>query len=227
MHPEDRVLVAIMNNRRDFDRVTDQGWYRIPVKHAPPATQEAEILAFYFTKAFGEERWAIHWYAPVRGHELVRRRELLPKEPDHPRADQVYYKLQLGPLEQLEPPIISLRWRRITFIETTWDRFQMAQEINELYASGADGLFVTLKEMGLVPEREFPVRKADVEYVVDLAIPCRDGTLAIALDDRPAPDTALSFSSGDVPAGSLDAVIQAIERLGGALSSPDSTGRSP
>jgi hypothetical protein len=89
---------------------------------------------------------------------MVRRRDLLPDEADHPRADAAYYKLQLGPLERLDPPIISLRWRRITF-ETTWDRFHKAQEINELYASGADGLFVTLKEMGLAPEREVPLPK--------------------------------------------------------------------
>jgi hypothetical protein len=46
--------------------------------------------------------------------------------------------------------------QRVTFIEATWDRFQAAQEINELYTSGADGLFVTLKELGIDPEREVP-----------------------------------------------------------------------
>jgi hypothetical protein len=218
MHPEDRVLVAVMNNRRDFDRVRDEGWYRIPAKRAPQTAPHSEYVAFYFTKAFGEERWAIHWYAPVRGHELARRRDLLPDEPDHPRADQAYYVLQLGPLERLEPPIISLRWRRITFIETTWDRFQMAQEINELYASGADGLFVTLKDMGLAPERELPLREADVEYVVDLAIPCRDGTVTIVLDDRPGPPGALRLGSEDLSRESLKAVLEAVERLGGVQS---------
>ncbi len=87
MHPEDRVLVAIMNNRRDFGRLRDRGWYRIPVKHAPPTTDESDYAAF-FTRAFGNERWAIHCCAPVRGHELARRRDLLPDEVDHPHADQ-------------------------------------------------------------------------------------------------------------------------------------------
>jgi hypothetical protein len=40
---------------------------------------------------------------------MVRRRDLLPDEPDHPSADGAYYKLQLGLLERLDPPIISLR----------------------------------------------------------------------------------------------------------------------
>lgn len=145
-HPADRVLVAVMNNRRDFEIARDEGWYRIPAKHAPPSTTEAAVLAFYFTKAFGEEGWAIHWYAPVHGHELVRRRDLLPGEAGHPRADELYYKMQLGPLVRLEPPIPSLRWRRIAFIETTWDRFAAAREVRDLLAPGTDGRFVTLME---------------------------------------------------------------------------------
>ena len=100
MHPEDRVLVGVVNNLQDFERARDKGWYRVPVKHAPPSTTESHYLAFYFTKAFGEERWAIHWYAPIRGHELKRRSDLLPDEPDHPRAARAYYVLQLGPLER-------------------------------------------------------------------------------------------------------------------------------
>ena len=68
MYPEDRVLVAIMNNRRDFAIAHDQGWYRIPVKHAPEKAIEFEVLAFYFTKAFGDQKWAIHYWASSRGH---------------------------------------------------------------------------------------------------------------------------------------------------------------
>jgi hypothetical protein len=215
VHPEDRVLVAVVNNRRDFERVSDQGWYRVPVKHAPQSTDEAAYIAFYFTKAFGEERWAIHWYAPVRGHELKRRRDLLPEEPDHPRADHAYYVIQLGPLERLEPPIISLRWRRITFIETTWDRFQMAQEINELYASGADGLFVTLKDMGLAPERECPVRESGRDYIVDLAIPCQEGAVLINIGGRPAPRGAFRFESTPPGQDDLDRILALVGRLGG------------
>jgi hypothetical protein len=207
-HSSDRVLVAIMNNQRDFETVRDEGWYRIPQNRAPQSTTEAAALAFYFTKAFGDEKWSIRWYAPVRGHELVRRRDLLPDEHDHPRADEAYYKLQLGPLMQLELPIHSLRWRRITFIETSWDRFTAAEEINDLYASGADGLFVTLKDEGFWPEREFEIREGGVEYVVDLAIPCQDGTVTIATGDRPAPAGALRDPD-------LKTVRAAVERLGG------------
>ncbi len=209
-HSSDRVLVAIMNNRRDFETARDEGWYRVPQKHAPQSTTEAAVLAFYFTKAFGDEKWSVRWYGPVRGHELVRRRDLFPDQIDHPRADEVYYKLQLGPLMQLERPILSLRWRRITFIETSWDRLTAAEEVNDLYASGADGLYVTLKEAGFWPEREFEVRESGVEYTVDLAIPCQEGAVTIAVGDRPAPAGVLRDPDSQ-------AVRRAVERLGGAL----------
>ena len=214
-HPADRVLVAIMNNPRDFEIARDEGWYRIPAQRAPFSATEAAVLAFYFTKAFGEQKWSVRWYAPIRGHELVRRRDLFPEELDHPRAGEAYLKLQLGPLLALEHPIPSLRWRRITFIESSWDRFTAAEEVNDLYASGADGLYVTLKESGLFPEREFSLREGAAEYVVDLAIPCRQGIVAIALGDRAAPARALRDPAPD-------AVRRAAVELGGALPAGES-----
>jgi hypothetical protein len=202
-----------MNKRRDFDIARDEGWYRIPKRHAPESTTEAVVLAFYFTKAFGDEKWAIHYYAPVEGHELVRRRDLLPHQPNHPRAGEPYYKLQLGRLLKRDEPIPSLRWRRLTFIESTWDRFVAADEINDLYATGADGLYVTLKDENLHPEREFLFREGSNRYVVDMAIPCRQGTVCIATGDRPAPERALRDPEPD-------AVRRAVEALGGERSRP-------
>ncbi|MBN1955640.1 MAG: hypothetical protein JW900_11400 [Anaerolineae bacterium] len=210
---EDRVLIAVMNNRRDLEIARDQGWYRIPVNHAPPSVAEAVVLAFYFTRAFGDEKWAIHWYAAIRGHELVRRRDLLPAAPDHPRAEEPYYKLQISPLIRREPPIPSLRWRRITFLESSWDRFLAAEEINDLYVAGDDGLFVTLKEAGFWPEREFEVLEGGVAYTVDLAIPCQQGTLAIRLGDRPGPPTALRNPS-------LASIYRRVKELGGERRDP-------
>jgi hypothetical protein len=104
----------------------------------------------------------------------------------------------------------------ILFIETTWDRFTAAEEINDLYVSGADGLFVTLKDYGLYPEREFLVRDEGTEYVVDIAIPCREGTVTIATGDRPAPADALRLRSGQALRDSdPEAVRRAVARLGG------------
>lgn len=138
MYPEDRLLVAYVPTPRDFELILAQGWYRIPQKYTPKGLH-AEYIAFYFGRRFGDKKWAIHHFAANNGHELVQRIDLLPDEPDHPRAQEIYHKIQLGPVETLARPIISLHWRRILFIHTTWDRFQVAAEINDLLLDG-DGL---------------------------------------------------------------------------------------
>ena len=148
MYPEDRVLVAYVPTPTDFSIVEREGWYRIPMSAAPKGLY-AEYFAFYFGRAFGPQKWAVHAYASRLGHELMTRRDLFPAEATHPRAAELYYKVQLGPLQYLERPIISLHWHRVTFIHTTWDRFQTASELNDLFVDGdiyVDRTFAILKE---------------------------------------------------------------------------------
>jgi len=68
----------------------------------------------------------------VRGHELTTRAELFRDEPDHPRAHEEYYKIQLGPLQTLSSPILAGRWKRVTFLYTTGELFQRAETLNDL-----------------------------------------------------------------------------------------------
>ena len=148
MYPEDRVLIAYVPEPQDFERIQADGWYRIPVQYAPKGLY-AEYIAFYFGSKFGEQKWAIHYYARNLGHELTTRSALFPEQPDHERAGNLYYKVQLGPLVRRPEPIVSLRWHRVTFIHTTWDRFQDAAEINDLLLEGdsyVDRIYATLKE---------------------------------------------------------------------------------
>ena len=107
------------------------------------------MIAFYLAAPFGDERWAIHEYAEVRGHEMVRRVDLFPDEPEHARANELYYKMQLGPLMRLPRAIPSLKWRRLTFLQTTGDRLLNALDVNELVESaGKTARYVTLMEDG-------------------------------------------------------------------------------
>ncbi len=212
-HEADRVLVGVMTDTRDFQVARDEGWYRVPVRHAPESVMDAAVLAFYFTAAFEDEKWAIHWYAEVRGHELVLRRDLFPNAADHPHADHRYFKMQIGPLIRREPPIPSLRWRRISFISTSWDRFSAAEEVNDLYESGADGLYVTLKESGFFPEREYLIRDDAETYTADLVVPCQDGVVKIVCGGGPAPHDALRNPNADT-------IRREVARLGGPLMPP-------
>lgn len=148
MYPEDRVLVAYVPKPSDFAKIQEHGWYRVPQRHAPKGLY-AEYFAFYFGQRFGQQKWAIHYYARRLGHELVTRQQLFPQQAAHPRANDLYYKVQLAALKQLNRPIISLRWRRLTFLHTTWDRFQDAVEVNDLLIDGeeyVDRKYAVLRE---------------------------------------------------------------------------------
>ena len=150
------VLVAIMNNPRDFDIARDQHWYRIPVRRAPKRGVDAPILAFYQTKAFGEEKWSINYYAHTTRWEIVPRVQLLPEEARHPRADELYHKVHLGELRRLPCPIVSRKWRRIAFIVTHWGRLEQAREISELLHGSIweQRLWRALRKIGRLAEED-------------------------------------------------------------------------
>jgi hypothetical protein len=131
IHPTSLILVAIVNNPRDLEIARILGWYRIPLRTAPKVIA-VDYLAFYQTGAFGDEKWRIEYFAPVRGHELTTRAEILKTELDHPRAKEEYYKIQLGALERLPHPIIADTWRRITFLYTTGEYILEAKTVNDL-----------------------------------------------------------------------------------------------
>ena len=82
--------------------------------------------------AFGERGAQIEYIAPLRGHELTTRAELLRDEADHPRAREEYYKLQIGALEKLKSPITTEKWRRITFFYSTGEYILNARTLADL-----------------------------------------------------------------------------------------------
>ncbi len=137
MYPEDRVLVGVINRKRDFEKLQVEHWYRVPQGQAEQGIY-AEYIAFFFSRAFGELNGGIHFYARRTGIELVRRCDLLPEESTHPRAQALYYKVQVGELRCKTPPILNRGHRAISFIYTTWDRFVAAHDLADLYAE-ADG----------------------------------------------------------------------------------------
>jgi hypothetical protein len=131
IYPDDFVLVALLKYRSDLDIARTLGWYRIPLRSSP-RTVHVDVLAFYQGAVFEEQRWSVRYAARVQGHELRLRRELLQAEPDHPRADEPYYKIQLGPLFALPQPIPARRWRRFTFLYTSGQRLLSANDVRQL-----------------------------------------------------------------------------------------------
>lgn len=133
MKPGARVLVALMNNPRDLQIARAEGWYRIPEARAPKNLAGADYVAFYQTRMFGDEKWSIRHYGPIIGLDTMRRRDLLPDEPDHPRANEPYVRVHLGPLETLPQPIIGEKGRRILFVMTTGVQFITARRVEDLF----------------------------------------------------------------------------------------------
>ena len=131
LSPTDLILICLLPSPRDMEIARLFGWYRIPLRTAPKVVS-VDYLAFYQPSAFGARGSQIEFVAPVRGHELASRAELLRDEANHPRAHEEYYKIQLGALEKLSDPILAQKWKRLTFLYTTGEYLLQAKNLNDL-----------------------------------------------------------------------------------------------
>ncbi|MGE5072261.1 MAG: hypothetical protein ACM3MF_02450 [Anaerolineae bacterium] len=176
------VLVCVLPTPRDLEIARLLGWYRIPLRTAPKVVA-VDYLAFYQPSSFGDAAGRIECIAPVRGHELTTRGELLKDEAAHPRAREEYYKIQLGGLERLPRPIIADKWKRLTFLYTTGEYLQDAGTLNELVVQNEERavLWRSLRERAMnsqlyqagLPEEDIPpevliallgIKEAEAEY---------------------------------------------------------------
>jgi len=219
-------------------------WYRIPVRTAPADLEQIRWLAFYQTRVFGAEKWAVNYCARVLRVSVRKRLDLLPDEPLSAKAGDYYYRMDVDDLLRLARPIPSLRWRRIVFIPTTRERLCRAQEVNDLFCASPieDRLYEVMKASGLAPERQFPVRGDESSHMLDLAVFCREGNIDVECDGESyhtGPDKAeadrtrdnaltaagwrvLRFSGREIrsrPDDCLKTLQRTVRRLGGETDS--------
>jgi len=181
------VLVSIINNLGDFRILCEQSWYRIPtgsvekwlIRRWPP-----QWVAFYQTKVFDDEAYSVRHYAQVRNIRIVHRHELFPDEPPDPKQHNTYYQLLLEPLQTLPQPIFSHRMRRIVFILSTWEKFNSALEINDLYDESPleDLTWAEFKLLQIQAERQELVTVNKINYFLDFAVYCMAGKLDVETD---------------------------------------------
>lgn len=132
------ILIAVMPSKRDLDIARMLGWYRIPLKSAPKMLL-VDYIAFYQPKAVTKTEYGlVKVYAEARGHELVRRNDLFHDENDHPRAQEEYFKISLGELQSIDPPIVASEWKRLTFLYTTGRQFMGASTLNDLIVKSSE-----------------------------------------------------------------------------------------
>ncbi len=216
MFPEDRVLVGVINRKRDFQYARDEHWYRIPQSRLPRGAN-AEYLAFFLSRAFQAQNGGIHYYAEIKGLELVYRRDLMPEQANHPRANDIYYKMQLGDLVEKIPPVLNHDRRTISFIYTTWDRFVHAEQIRDLYSKAdyyVDRVYHALRSRGIQADRFWEAENREMGYAPQIRVLC-DGGAVIASTDQAVGDVFLDDSVEEDEI--LAAILARIANQGGPV----------
>jgi very-short-patch-repair endonuclease len=177
------VLVAFLPNKKDFAILQDQRWYRIPVA-SKPKRWPPKYLAFYQPKAFGDDAFKIRYFGLVKNIDIVTRREIFPNEIESEKSQKQYYRLWLESLQEREQSIPSRLPRKIVFVPTTWEKFMLAEQINDLFDDSPleDLLWRELKKLNISAERQWEVRTTTFNYQLDFAFFCHDGNLDVETD---------------------------------------------
>lgn len=176
------LLVAVLKNKGDLTILEQEGWYRIPVRNAPKRWPP-QWLAFYQGAKWNNER-GINYYAPVKEIRQATRDELFPDEKPNRKSNKLYYQIFVGSLQRIDPPIVSRRPRVIIFIPTTWQKFLLAYEINDLYDDSPleNLLWDSFKHHKIIAERQWRVQVQRRRYYLDFAIFCQKANIAIEVD---------------------------------------------
>lgn len=217
MFPEDRVLVGVIKRKKDLRCARDALWYRIP-QEVMPRGVNAEYLALFLSgRIFKEQSGGIHYFAPIIGLELLYRRDLLPDEADHPRADNVYYRVALDSLREKQPPVLNTDKRVITFVYTTWDRFVHATRIRDLYSTSdyfVDRIYHALRNTGVTAQRAWDAEKSTFSFAPGLRLICENGTF----DASTQPGQGTIYMDANESEDRILAAIRAeINKRGGPL----------
>lgn len=197
------TLVAVVTNDTDLQRFAEEGWYRIPARAvgrtlAADALQQTSTLALYQTGAITAGLpSAIELWGEVTEVLPKLRRELLPNEPDHPAADELYHLIRVAQVRRLERPIVSRRPRRVTFIRTTREKLLAATDLNDLVigTDAEERLWKSLEN--LEAERKYFMRVSDVMMEVDFALFEQGKTVGIIVAPDEPTATAARESATD------------------------------
>lgn len=180
------VLVGVLKSRNDRQILLSERWYRIPVEFLPK--RKFKYLAFYQPAVFRKRGKRIEYYAKVFNKKVYKRIKLLPKEKNHPRAQDNYLKIRLVKIQKLPRPIKNIIPRRVSFGFTSLETLLRARDILELYGVPKTEQIVEarLKRLGLKPIPELPVKIKGKRFRIDLAIVLPNNRLAIECDNYKA-----------------------------------------
>jgi REase_MTES_1575 len=185
------VLVAMLPEPKDWTILHEQLWYRIrKLSTSPDIVKDGtvEYIAFYHTAKFSSDlKFKVVKYAKIKRIATVSRQQLFPKESrSHPKANQLYYKVEFDELLTLPQPIVSRRGHRVTFVPTTEAKFfSGVTDFNRLFKGSylEEDMEKMIDEMEIEYEREFCCFVDDKKfYFLDFAIFCKNGQIDIECD---------------------------------------------
>ena len=178
------VLVGVLKDRRDLNLLLREKWYRIPVSHAP--RRRFDYLAFYQPLLFGRQGKCIRYYARILNYQIIKRGDLLPEEPSHPRARDYYLQVRIGKIKKLPRPIRNIIPRRISFGFTTLNHLLKSKDILQLYNITPTEPMVGdgLEEAGIMVIPQYYVKGEEKRCFLDFAIFCQKGMIAIECDNK-------------------------------------------
>ncbi len=143
-------------------------------------------MAFYQGAVFGEaEKYKIRYFGEIGNIQVVPRKELFLGDAENQhKAERLYYRVEIRNLQSRYRPILSYRPRRLVFIPTTWEKFDNAEQINDLFDGSPleDRLWKALKYISILAERQWKIIVDRHNYYLDFAVFCKNGRLAIETD---------------------------------------------
>ncbi len=181
------TLIAVVTDDADLLRFRDEHWYRLPDRAlgrslGKNVLREVGNLALYQTGGITEGLpGSIEFWGEVAGIDSMSRGELLPEEPDHPAADQLYHRIRLAGVHRLGRPITCRRPRRVTFMRTTFDRLLRAADLGDLIigSESEERLADALRIRDLEVERKIYMQVKDAVMEVDLGLFVEQGGIGL------------------------------------------------
>jgi hypothetical protein len=238
LNPEgDQLLVGVVPRERDLEIARLQRWYRIPTTVVRNWTTP-NWVAFYLGRGFGSGAGQIRYFARVWHSDIVKRAELFPDQPRHPRAHVDYIRLHHDQLQERPAAIRSSNRRGLVLLPTTLDRFMTASDVNDLVIGDdvEESFYGSMKEAGMRPERAYYVRGPNAYHLADYAVFCRKQGIQIDIasntmpkrllvtadEKNPMPDDwrSLRLSRFDITqrrSRSLDRLREVVDACGGIV----------
>ena len=190
------TLVAVVTTDHDLARFRDERWYRLPDRVlgrslARNVFEELTTLAIYQTAGVTEGLpGAVELWGEISAVDSLTRRELLPDEPNHPAASQLYHRICFSEIHRLQRPLTSQSPRRVTFLRTVRERLLIASDLSDLII-GTPAQEELVKELqGIHPrvERKVYMQVSDEVVEVDIGIFAEEYQLGILLEDSSSAD---------------------------------------